>query len=154
MDVAEILIELERRGATIHLLDRGRLGVRPKSVLDDELREKIRDHKDQILAAVRGEVVLDQGDQALSPFGQLQIDWRDAIKRAQAGFAENAISPDHNLLEATAVLEMKAIDWRRMDAAHLPQAARQLELLGAVYAGRLTASLGADGKVSIRAWKT
>ena len=37
-----------------------------------------------------------------------------------------------------------------MDAAHFPRASRLLELVGAVYAGRMVATVNEDGKVTIR----
>ena len=151
MEPAEILEEIQRRGATVQPLEGGRLGVAPGSVLDDELRAEIRNHKFQLLAEIqRPNAEHIEGDP--SPLEQLQRDWRQAIERAQAGFAENDITPTtQEGLEAAARLELKALEWTRMDAAHFPRASRLLELLGAVYAGRMTATVTEDGRVAIKA---
>lgn len=143
MHAAAILEEIQRRGATVRPLEGGRLGVDPGSVLDDVLRAEIRSHKLEILA----ELTID-ADRSL--FEQLQVDWRSAIERAQSAFSENDILPDQDLLEATARLELKAMEWRRMDAAHFPHASQMLEELGAVYGGRATATVDDNGKVTIR----
>ena len=145
MESAEILAELERRGARVQVIEGSRLWVAPRAVLDDEIRQAIRAHRDELVAALRP-----TGIQEPSPYELLCLDRRDAIERAQAGFAENGITPDLDLLEATVRLELKTVEWRRMDAAHFPQASRLLELLGAVYAGRMVAKVNEDGKVTIR----
>ena len=150
MEAAEILVELERRGATVQPLEGGRIGVLPGSVLDDGLRAEIRAHKEDLLDEIQKPEVSVQVECEPSPFEQLQLDWRAAIERAQASFAENGTTPDLDLLEAAARLELKAAEWRRMDAAHFPQASRLLELLGVVYAGRLVATVNEGGKVTIR----
>ncbi len=72
MEPAEILEEIQRRGATVQPLEGGRLGVSPRSALDDGLRAAIREHKLELLAALR-EPVEDEGlDGALL---EARTDW-------------------------------------------------------------------------------
>ena len=149
MEAAEILRELHKRGASLHTLDGGRLQVVPASVLDDGLSDAIRAHKPDLIAALNRSLAVVEEEP--SPFDQLQLDWRSAIERARAAFRENDIVPDLDQLEAAARLEFKAVEWRRMAGAGIEEAQHRLELLAGVYAGRMTATAGVDGKVAIRA---
>ena len=53
MKAQEILTTLRQRGATVRVLDGGRLEVIPGRVLDDELRDAIRSRKTEILRELR-----------------------------------------------------------------------------------------------------
>ena len=48
MESAEILAELERRGARVQVIEGDRLWVAPRAVLDDEIRQAIRAHRDDL----------------------------------------------------------------------------------------------------------
>ena len=148
MRAARILAELERRGARVEVLEGDRLAVAPRGVLDDELRAWIRARKAEVVAALAAPEV---EVAPTSPFDQLQSDWTEALRRAWAGFSHNGVHAERATLEAAGTLEMKAVEWRRMGAAGFPEAQQGLELLGGIYAGRLTARVDSLGRVTISA---
>ena len=69
MTPVEVLGQLHHRGATL-AVDGERLLVRPSSVLDDELRGAIKQHKSILLRLVAE--------------GEAEVSWRAAIMREQA----------------------------------------------------------------------
>jgi hypothetical protein len=125
----EILHALLVRGGRLQVDDEGRLGVFPASVLTDELRTAVRAHRDELRELVQ---VREQPVKA--PIDQLDDDWRACKVRAQEGFRRAGTRSAWGLDGATA-LELDLLDRRR--------------ILEAVYAGRLVAILGTDGRAVV-----
>jgi hypothetical protein len=129
MRAEEILELLEARGARLHVLDGGRLGVKPSSALTQELRAQVRAHRDELRELVRKRT-----DPPLAPIDELDEDWRACKQRAREGYARAGVQPAWGL-DGTARLELELLDGRR--------------LLDAVYSGRLAAILGSDGRAVV-----
>jgi hypothetical protein len=125
----EILHALLVRGGRLQIDDQGRLGVFPSSALTDELRAAVRAHRDELRELVQ---VREQPVKA--PIDQLDEDWRACKQRAREGYAQAGVQPAWGLDGATR-LELEILEGRR--------------LLEAVYAGRLAAILGSDGRAVV-----
>ena len=137
MNSATLLSDLWRRGVEL-TAEGDRLRYRaPRGVLSHELLAELRSHKPEILAELS------------TPFARLGSDWAAAWGRAQDGFAVHGISPTHETLQAVTVLELWIAD------GGPPRRGLSVEDLEswtqAIYRGRGSARVSADGRVVLRA---
>ncbi|HTF32581.1 MAG TPA: hypothetical protein VK714_02640 [Myxococcota bacterium] len=123
----ELLRALEARGVRIRVLEDGRLGVDPASVLTEELRAAVRVHRDELRELVKAK--------PRAPIDELDEDWRTCKVRAREGYARAGTRPPVWGLDGATALELDLLDRRR--------------ILEAVYAGRLVAILGTDGRAVV-----
>ena len=134
MEVQDILTTLQQRGATVRVLDGGRLEVIPRRVLDDELRAAIRAHKVEVLAELR------QATRAKFDLA--------TVARARASFAARGIDPSAGALKGAATLEQWIADGgpprRGLSIGDLQG------WLEEIYAGRASGRLLDDGRVVLR----
>jgi hypothetical protein len=126
----EILRAVETRGGRLIVAEDGRLGAEPASVLTDELRAACRAHRDDLRELVQ---VKTQPPRA--PIDELNEDWRTCKAHARERFARARTRPPAWGLDGATALELDLLDRRR--------------ILEAVYAGRLVAILGTDGRAIV-----
>jgi hypothetical protein len=125
----ELLHLLEAKGARLHVLEGSRLGVEPASVLTEELRAAVRAHRDELRELVQSK------PRPRAPIDELDVDWRACKALAREGYARAGTRPPVWGLDGATALELDLLDHRR--------------ILEAVYAGRLVAILGTDGRAVV-----
>ena len=136
MEAAALVTTLRSRGARLHVLEGGRLGVEPRRVLTDDLRSEIRIHKSAILSLLASE--------AASPAARLEAAWASALERAREGFAAAGRLPISEDLVGAARLEL-ALDREVVPPCPKSSGRVARQLLREVYVGRLIARVGTDG---------
>jgi len=173
MEATTLLEALRARGASIRLVG-DRLGVKPRRALDDQLREAIREHRDELRALLLG------GRGYESPPGNrvnrstvgvacppvrpgpdfdadLAAAWSWAMDRAREGFDVGRAVPELRRLHAAAYLEL-ALGENRVRAGgdrlagEIPLHPESVRgLLDSIYRGSLDADLMESGRV--RLWE-
>jgi hypothetical protein len=96
VQVQELIGVLEARGARLHALEGGRLGVEPASRLTDELRAAIRANRDELRQLVRAAAQPEAREPRPEPADYTawtRGDW-DEFERLAAGFEDAGKSKD------------------------------------------------------------
>jgi len=148
MSAAPLLAELRARGACLRLEgDRLRLEA-PPGGLPRRLVEAARAQREELLRALgqpASAAPSRPGAIPGSPAAAMERAWRRAVARAREGFGRAAREPAASDLEGASALELAADPQAPVPEADRTRAEAR-RLLPAIYAGRLVARLGPDGR--------
>jgi len=142
MSAAALLADLQARGIAL-AAEGGRLRWRaPRGALGPADLERLRRAKPDLLRLLEGPA---PSAHPGTPAAALDVAWRRALARARRGFAGAGRDPTPAAPEGAAALELAADPEAPVSEADRTRAEAR-RLLPAIYAGRLVARLGPDGR--------